>query len=285
MRLGVCRKGTVRVAAKLLTFGLIGTAIVLGQSSPDWRKIGGEGVDLMLASPATGGVNRVWYAADGDTLYARTFSGKVFQTRDFDNWTPAANAPDPTPVLPATAVRQPEPGALIITASNSSSRMWALGRQLARSDDGGRSWTNLTAYKSQSVVGPDQLSVAISPSDPDQIVIGNAYGVWRSMDGGLSWAGLNESLPNLPVRRILSTPSGTAGARVIAEGLGALELPHGGNVWRPVAGIRLEEESRIPQYSDKVHAQVTAVGRSGDVIYIGSSDGRIWMSRDGGTQF
>ena len=111
--------------------------------------------------------------------------------------------------------------------------MYSLGRQLLRSEDGGHSWTNLTAYKSESVVGSGQHSLAISPADPDQLAVANDYGVWRSMDGGLSWAGLNRSLPNLAVRRILSTPSGTAGARIQVDGLGVLELPPGGSVWVP----------------------------------------------------
>jgi uncharacterized protein (TIGR03437 family) len=258
---------------------------VLAQTSPDWRKIGGAGVDLMLASPATGPVEHVWYSIDGSVLYARTSSGKVFQTEDFENWKAAINPPDPPSLLRASAVRLPEPGALIVTASNSRSRIWAMGQQLSRSDDGGRSWTNLTAYKSQSVVGPGQRSVAVSPTDADQIAIANNYGVWRTMDGGLSWAGLNQSLPNLAVRRIVSTPTGVAGARVFVENLGVLELPHGAAVWRPAPSVRLDDAARTNQYSASVGADITAFGRSGDVVCAGSGDGRIWISLDGGEHF
>src|SRR5215472_15440167 len=105
MDLSVCHKGTGRLSVRLLTLALAGAIGLVGQSSPDWRKIGGAGVDLRLASPATGGVNRVWYSADGTLLFARTFSGKIFQTRDFDNWAPAENAPTPSPVVRADAAR------------------------------------------------------------------------------------------------------------------------------------------------------------------------------------
>lgn len=287
MGLGVCHKGTVLIPVRIMTLVTAGAILSFAQSAPDWRPIGGTGVDLMLASPATGGMDRVWYSIDGSTLYARTLSGKTYQTSDFENWKPALNPPDPPALLRAQAVRLPEPNAMVFAASGNSTRIWGIGQQVSRSDDGGRSWTNLTAYKSQSVVGPGQHSVATSPTDPNQIVVANNYGVWRSMDGGLSWAGLNEKLPNLSVRRILSTPTGASGARVYVDYLGALVLPHGGSVWRPLPGVRLEEETKTQIYSSSpdVRADITAIGHSGDVAYIGSSDGRIWMSLDGGAHF
>jgi uncharacterized protein (TIGR03437 family) len=285
MGLGVCHKGTGCVPLRAALLALAGWGVVLGQTAPDWRKIGTEGVDLMLSSPATGPVERVWYSADGSLLYARTLAGKVFQTGDFENWKPAANAPAPPPVWRAATVRLPEPGAQVIAVSSNATRIWGMGRQLSRSDDGGRSWTNLTAYGAQSVIGPGQRSIAVSPADPDQISIANDYGVWRSMDGGMSWAGLNQSLPNLAVRRIVSTPTGSAGARVMVENLGVLELPHGGTVWRPAPNVLVDEEARKRDYSAIVQAEVTAFGRSGDVVFAGSGDGRIWMSLNGGATF
>src|SRR5450759_4188480 len=108
--------------------------------------------------------------------------------------------------------RNPEKGARLVASA--FGRVYAAGRQLYRSDDGGRSWANLTAFKTESVIGLGQRSVAVSPANQDQIVVANDFGVWRSLDGGLSWAGMNELLPNLPIQRILATPSGTAGTRV-----------------------------------------------------------------------
>lgn len=285
MELGVCHKGTACVSVRIGALALAAASGVLGQSGPDWRHIGSSAVDLMLSSPATGPVSRVWYSPDGAILYARSFANKTFQTEDFETWKPAVNPPDAVGMPRAAAVRLPEPGAMVIAASNNSARIFALGRQLSRSDDGGRSWTNLTAFKAQSVIGPGQRSVAVSPVDADQIAVANDYGVWRSMDGGMSWAGLNESLPNLAVRRILSTPTGAAGARVSVENLGVLELPHGASVWQPAPNIRVEDEARLRQYSNAVRADISAFGRSGDAVYIGSSDGRIWSSLDGGAQF
>jgi uncharacterized protein (TIGR03437 family) len=255
----------------------------LAQTAPDWRKVGSSSVELGLASPATGPVAEVWYAPDGAALYARTAAGNTFQTNDFETWKDAGAVALPPAPLNAAVVRMPEAGATVVASVGG--RVFALGRQLWRSDDEGHSWTNLTAFQSQSIVGPGQRSIAVSPADPDQLALANDYGVWRSLDGGLTWSGLNQSLPNLDVRRILSTAGG-AGTRVFAAGLGGLELAPGSTVWQPAPGVTLLNEDALKsRYSTLTGAQITAVASAGDTVYIGSSDGRLWVSGDGGQSF
>jgi uncharacterized protein (TIGR03437 family) len=271
---------------RIISLALAGVFLAAAQTQPDWRKVGSSSVDLMLASPATGPVERVWYSAGGSLLFARTPSGKLFETADFETWAAVADGVETNALIPATVARLPEPGARVVSTASNPSKIYSLGRHLLRSEDGGHSWINLTAYKSESVVGFGQHSLAISPADPDQLVVANDYGVWRSMDGGLSWAGLNRSLPNLAVRRIVSTPSGTVGARVQVDRLGVLELPPGGSVWVPAPGAELPNEAVLRQrYSAMLRAGITVSGSSGDVVYAGSSDGRIWVSFDGGQTF
>jgi uncharacterized protein (TIGR03437 family) len=240
----------------------------------------------MLAAPATGPVDQVWFSADG-VLYAKTRAGKVFETSDFENWTPAAQPPDPTPVDNVAVPRLPEAGIQVVTLSGSQSSIYALGRQLFRSMDGGHSWDSLTAYGSQVVIGPGQHSVAISPLNPDQLVVANDFGVWRSMDGGLSWSGLNQLLPALYVRRILATP-GSAGLQVQIKGGAVLELQPGGSVWYRVPSQDSEvvlRERFAASLRDEIRGvEITAAASSGDgnTVYAGASDGRIWVSIDRG---
>src|SRR5579864_7913654 len=62
--------------------------------APDWRHIGGTAEEASSASVfghLSGRVDRVWYAADGGTLFARTVSGRTFSTTDLEIWT-ATNA-------------------------------------------------------------------------------------------------------------------------------------------------------------------------------------------------
>jgi uncharacterized protein (TIGR03437 family) len=284
----VCHKGTPRNALRIALLALVGVPAAWAQSQPDWRRVGGPAVDLRLAAPATGPVKQVWYSADGSTLYARTDSGKLYSTSDFETWLPAVNPGDAAPPIYVTAARLPEPGAILLASNPGSSRIFALGRQLWGSGDGGQTWLSLTAYKTAAVVGPGQRSVAVSPNDEQQIVLANDFGVWRSMDGGLSWDGLNQALPNLRVVRILSTPSGPTGTRVQADPGGthpleALTMPPGGSVWELSTAPDLMAENRAKQnFSSQLGATITAIGGAGSVIYAGASDGRIWVSEDGG---
>jgi uncharacterized protein (TIGR03437 family) len=257
----------------------------LGQTvqGPDWRKIGGPSADLMLASPATGPVDTVWFSGDASRLYARTRLGAVVETLDYENWVPVSAPPDPPLAAPAYAERKPESAARLVAFPLSRGRVYALGEHLYRSDDGGRSWANLTAFRSESVIGGPQRSLAVSPRDQDEIVVANDFGVWRSMDGGLSWSGLNQFLPNLPATRILATPQGMRGARIFAGPLRTLELRPGTAIWQPVEDSTLaREEQTERQYAAILGTEITAVAAAGDTVYAGSLDGRIWASLDGG---
>jgi uncharacterized protein (TIGR03437 family) len=273
----------VRPAVLLLTAGL---AMAFAQTATDWRKVGGSAVDLGLAAPATGAVDQVWFSPGGSALLARTRSGKIYATADFETWTLAAAPSEPPAPTGATAARVPGDEAKIVAAPGNAARIYALGRQLFRSDDGGRTWENLTAYRSNPIVGTGQHAVAISPVDPDHLVVANDYGVWRSLDGGLSWNGLNQFLPNLAVRRILSTPGGAAGTRVTAEGLGAIELPPGSTVWQPVPGVPADPDAALRQrFGAIIGTTLSAAGQAGRFAYAGTADGHTFLSVDRGATF
>jgi uncharacterized protein (TIGR03437 family) len=265
------------------------TAIAAAPGLPDWRRVGGTSINLGLASSATGRVTQVWFSAGGSTLFAQTQSKKIFQTADFLTWSPVTDPVDAPAVTPASAVRLPETNASIIQASDPTT-IFALGRQLSRSQDGGRTWANLTGYRGRSVIGPNQSSVAVSPVDSNQLVVANPYGVWRSLDGGATWAGLNQNLPNLSVEHILSTPTGVAGTRISAEGLGELELPPGSALWQVSTDNSLATDAANKQrYSEMLQIEILSVASSKtaskNVVYAGSADGRIFVSLDGGKSF
>src|SRR6266511_89815 len=80
--------------------------------TPDWRRIGNSAFQIDLPSVATGPVNRVWYSADGSRLFARTDSGQVFDTIDFENWKPADQKAPALRESAPTASR-PEPTAQV----------------------------------------------------------------------------------------------------------------------------------------------------------------------------
>jgi len=290
----MCQSATSRAVRRLLVACFLTCPIAFGQtdsassaasSHPDWRKVGSSSVELKLAAPATGPVDNAWFSPDGRTLYARTHSGETFETIDFQNWT-ASVAPLARPESSASAARLPAPDALLRTSASDSRRIYALADHVYASQDGGRNWTNLTAFKGQSVIGVGQHDLAASPVDANQLVVANQNGIWQSLDGGMTWTGLNRFLPNLTVRRILATPANGRGVEVEIDAVGAAELPPGNSAatyaWQPDEDFRDRNAGTRRLYSTQLGADITAVASAGDVVYAGSVDGRIWVSVDRG---
>jgi uncharacterized protein (TIGR03437 family) len=242
-------------------------------------------MDLALPSLATGEVDRVWYSADGSSLYAKTASGPVFQTSDFEQWKLVKINPpaQEDPSTPAT----PEPN-FKLANGGAAGRLYGVGQDAYRSDDGGESWINLTSYKGKSVLGAGLAAVAASPSDPDEVTVASATGVWRSLDGGLSWTGLNDFLPNLPSGRLLSLPSGTRGVRLsVANGAGEIEWAQGEKAaWKPVDATEAERDQNLRNaLSQVLKHSVTAIATAEDYLYAGDSDGRLRVSADAGVSW
>lgn len=240
---------------------------------PDWQRIGGWAVEAGLGSPAGGPVERVWFAENG-LVVIRTESGKYFSTANFEKWVPLDRFEAPPPPLSPVKFSPRDPA-----------RLYTAAADVYRSDDGGRHWTNLTRLRRRSILGAAVRDLAVSPENPDQVVAVNAYGVWMSLDGGLSWAGLNQSLPNLPATRLLAPPEGTRGARVWLEPGGAAEwFPGEKEAWQPVplpeefAAERAAQEAAGRQLG----VEISAIGLGREHYYAAAADGRIWVSLDRG---
>src|SRR4029077_13176195 len=240
----MCNRATVAT--------LIATVLVAGLAQaqapspvPDWRQIGNWVVDKSLAGPASGPVARVWYSQDGATLFVQTGSRRLYQTADFENWRPATAASPPMPVS-ALVPRLPEPGATARMQPGQRARVYAFGNFVYRSDDGGVSWENLTAYHSASIVGPGLRDLAIAPNNGDELVVAGGAGVFRSADGGLSWSSLNEGLPNLPATRLLNLPAGDQGVKLALTNDETVEWPPGDKqTWLPTDNTSLASESQL----------------------------------------
>ncbi|HXP84513.1 MAG TPA: hypothetical protein VN841_07330 [Bryobacteraceae bacterium] len=250
----------------------------------DWRRVGNASVDLALAGLATGPVERVWYSADGSRLTIRTALGANFETTDFETWTPVtANEPAPSPSVPVN--RLPERSLTVRAAAGQGARLYGFGRLVYRSDDGGAVWENLTGFRSGSIVGEGLRDLGVSPVNPDEVVVAGTAGVFRSVDGGKSWSGMNQGLPNLPVARIRSLPAEGRGARVELTDASVVEWQPGEKLaWRPDDASDAQTELRLRQaLTLERRTEVTAVAIRGQYVYTGMADGSIQVSSDGRT--
>ena len=154
--------------ATLLFAGLAYAQAPAAQSIfADWRQTGNTVADAGLAGNASGPATRVWYA-DGSVL-VRTRSGRIFETSDFEHWQRSAMR---VPAIPQSAPVStlPEFGARAIPAGGG--RLYAFGVFVYLSDDGGKSWENLTEFHGTSIVGAGLRDLSVAPGDKDELGLG-----------------------------------------------------------------------------------------------------------------
>ncbi len=282
----------------------------------DWKRIGGTGVSAGLAGPVGRPVDDAWFSADGRRLYARLQGGALWASEDGGGaWRPAQSVPGEPRAAP-----DPQDGfggsAKVLRNPYRTGVLYALGEHLYRSDDGGAEWTNLTAVGGESVIGRWQDVLAISPTDPELVAVGNAMGLWQSHDAGVTWSSLNGALPNFPPARFLPSGAGTSPS-LEADSLGTLELVRtaGGTAWlaadgrlpprrppprperapRPSLPDGYDVSNRVWRHGEPLSDDLTECrGRaacaghsivsfaSNGQLWAGTSNGRIWVSSDDG---
>src|SRR5580658_2683123 len=216
----------------IAVFGILGQAQVPAASltveaGTPWKRVAGTTIDAGLAGAASGPVAAVWYAAGTGRLLVETESSRVFETADFIHWRLNSDATAPARNSGAAITATlPEAGAKVLAAGT---RLYAAGpSNVYASDDSGRTWLNLTGFNNRSVIGDGFTALAVAPGNPLEIAAANRFGVWRSLDGGLSWRSLNDDLANLPVRKLIDRRTA-----LLADG--ALAQARAG-LWTPVEG-------------------------------------------------
>lgn len=111
-------------------------------------------------------------------FYSGTSTGKILKTTNSGNtWV------DVTPGNPSFSGRIE----LGITP-NDANFIFALDAsgQMAKSNDGGQSWSSVSGPSSFDSQGGYNMTVAVSPGDKNKILIGGIDG-WRSLNGGGTW--------------------------------------------------------------------------------------------------
>ncbi len=138
-------------------------------------------------------------------------------------------------------------------------------------------------------------AIAISPADPNLVLVGAATGgIWRSVDGGQTFASTSDDQVDLAVGTIVfakSNPSivyaGMGDANGGYLGTGVLKSTNAGQTWTRISNSSLPAPGRImkigvdPTNPDRVYAaqfdQLTASGSvASSGVYISSDGGVNW---------
>jgi photosystem II stability/assembly factor-like uncharacterized protein len=142
------------------------------------------------------------------------------------------------------------------------------GGGVARSRDGGRHFEQLPEISGEAV-----RSLALAPSDPDVVVAGTMTGVFRSRDGGDTWARISPS-GHVEIKTVGSVAVDPTNPERLYAGTWHLpwRSPDGGRSWLPM---------RTGMIADSDVMTLTVDRRSRDVLFATACSG-IYRSRDAG---
>ena len=259
--------------------------VCLAQSA--WRPAG-NGLQLLgLPSPAGGRVDRVWFTADGSGVRVQLGRGEVWGTDNLETWSRRSEAAPQIEAAQSSTL--PESAAKTRARSANSAVVYAAGRDVWRSVNEGANWENLTGFRGASILGGRVRDLAVHPTDDERIAVATDTGIWISLDGGSTWAGLNEGLPGFRIGRITGAAEGATGIRVQAESAGEWKelewMPGQRAGWIPVSGGKLDQEAALRRALAGTGVEATAVASSGESRFAASASGKLLSSVDGGVSW
>ena len=157
---------------------------------------------------------------------------------------------------------------------------------LVRSTDGGGSWVNI-----KDGTEFDSHTVTVLPDDGKTVVSASGHGLYRSVDGGETFAQSDSGIAHPYLIDVAVHPDRprvlfTAGAEVPPpgwrrpEGAGAgfYRSADGGESWARLTG-------GLPERIGPAPRSIAVDPASPETVFIGLNDGALWASRDGGEKF
>ena len=228
--------------------------------------------------------------SDPAVLYAGTGNG-VFKTRDRgQSWTAANSGLTTIPQLEDLVGFSTAPIVLSLTISRSNPAILyagTLGNGIFKSIDGGLSWTNLSSSLPKVdylAIPPVVAALAVDPSNPAIVYAGvsagsSTDGVYKSADGGQSWAPVSFDMGGTIVLALAIDPSNSATVLAGTFGRGVLKSTSSGSLWNAAnSGLAAGEILALARDS------------SGGTIYAGTANGlfkstnsgQIWSSVNSG---
>jgi len=247
-----------------------------------WRE-SNQGIDRMAGwclahNPRNG---ELWYGAEPAALFRSADAGGT--------WTPCSGVGELTgPTGSGAGPPADEPrvrhvsfgaGGLVLAAVE--------GGWLLRSEDGGATWAGV-----REGLDRDCHATLPLPGVRDVVLAGTGAGVYRSADAGRTFSASSDGLQHRYVTRVVAHPDrpgvayaaaaecGPAASTGRPQGAGGAcyRSDDGGRTWRRLAG-------GLPDVMRP--APTCAAGDPGDPdsFFVGTNDGSVWLSEDGGVSF
>ena len=138
-------------------------------------------------------------------------------------------------------------------------------------------------------IGGRVRSILIHPTNPDVMWLGSVTGgIWKTTNGGLSWAPLDDFMGNLSVTTMVMSPSDP---NVIYAGTGegvflvnhVRDLTRGAGVFKSIDGGTTWKQLSSTATPDWYHVGRLAINPSNNQTLLAATGSGIWRSLDGGT--
>jgi photosystem II stability/assembly factor-like uncharacterized protein len=197
----------------------------------------------------------------------------------FANGCPSAGARAADTAPPSGVTRVPASVSLAVDP-RTPRIVWTAGANgwgIRRSADGGRTFQAMT----DDVRLEQATTVAVNPSRSEVLFAGSPYGVFRSLDNGVTWTGHSAGMSDARVFALAVTPRSPD--TVYAGGFG-------GRVFRSTDGGTTWTETRVGADVYRITALAVDAGESSvpsldnrpTAVYAGTSGGGVFRSDDGG---
>jgi len=145
------------------------------------------------------------------------------------------------------------------------------GGGIARSDDGGKTFTLLSGIAGESV-----RALAVAPGHPDILVAGSLTGVFHSMDSGDNWRRISPA-GHADLRNVESVAIDPRDAGTIYAGTWHLpwKTSDGGRTWKPIKTGMIDDSDVFTMTVDRRTPQ-TVYGTACSGIYRSLNAGALW---------
>ena len=146
----------------------------------------------------------------------------------------------------------------------------ACGNGVQKSPDGGKNWILTTGGEITEC-----LKVVIDPQEPNIVYAATVYGIFKTIDGGVTWTEKNQGLVSTFTQALVIDPA-NHNLLFCATESGVHRSRDGGEHWEPVGMPGLGIRTLIQHPNDP---DILAVGTENDGVFISPDRGKTWTQK------